>query len=76
MATETPFLCSICFKSVSLEDCKIDEDGRPIHETCYATSVLYKHPSTGNPAGKSPGPGAALGWRGIGWKIMRIVRRR
>ena len=26
MAGEDSFLCSICFKSISLEDCKVDEE--------------------------------------------------
>jgi len=74
MAGEDSFLCSICFKSINLEDCKIDQDGRPVHEKCYAARVLYMPPSAEKPSGKSPR--RVHGCRGLGWKIMRIVGRR
>ncbi len=74
MANENSFLCSICFKGVNLEDCKIDEDGRFVHEKCYAARALYPLPSAGKAGGKSPG--TVQGWRGLGWNIMRIVGRR
>lgn len=74
MAGEDSFLCSICFKSLSLEDFKIDEDGRPVHEKCYAARALYTIRSAGKPSGKSSGHVRA--WRGLGWRIMRIVGRR
>jgi hypothetical protein len=54
MAGEDRSLCSICFKSVNLKDCKIDEYGRPVHETCYAARVLHTLPSAGKPSGNSP----------------------
>ncbi len=74
MAGEDSFLCSICFKSIGLEACKIDEDGRPVHEKCYAARMLYTLPSTGKPSAKSPRD--VQGWRGLGWRIMRILGRR
>ncbi len=74
MAGEDSFLCSICFKGISLEDCKIDEDGRPVHENCYATRVLYTLPSAGKLARKRPR--AVQEWRGVGWRIIRIMGRR
>ena len=74
MAGEDSFLCSICFKSIGLEDCKIDEYGRPVHEECYAARVLYTLSSAEKPSGKSPHQ--VQGWRGLVWKIMRIVGRR
>ena len=74
MAGEDSFLCSICFKSISLEDCRIDGDGRPVHEKCYAARVLYALPSAGKLSEKSPRD--VRGWRGLGWRIMRIVGRR
>jgi hypothetical protein len=41
MATNDPTPhCWICGKAVLLEVCKIDEQGRAVHETCYLTSVL------------------------------------
>ena len=36
MSGEDSFLCSICFKPVNVKTCKIDELGRPLHETCYS----------------------------------------
>jgi hypothetical protein len=74
MVGEGSFLCSICFKSIRLEDCKIDEYGRPVHENCYAARVLYTLPSAEKPSGKSPHE--VQGWRGLVWKIMRIVGRK
>lgn len=71
---EDSFLCSICFKSISLEDCKVDEDGRPVHENCYAEKVLYAHPSTGKPSVKRHGD--VQGRRGLGWIIMKILGRK
>ena len=56
MAGEHSSLCSLCFKSVNLKDCKIDEYGRPVHEKCYAARVLYTLPSAGKPSGNSPPP--------------------
>jgi len=38
---EQQYLCSICFQPISLEDCKSDERGRPVHENCYARKTLY-----------------------------------
>ena len=32
-------MCWICGRSVSLESCKIDENGNAVHEECYATKV-------------------------------------
>jgi hypothetical protein len=29
----------ICGKPVLLEDCKIDQQGRPVHENCYLHRV-------------------------------------
>jgi hypothetical protein len=28
--------CTICCKPVRLEDCKVDDLGQPVHETCLA----------------------------------------
>lgn len=74
MTGEDSFLCSICFKGISLEDCKIDEDGRPVHEKCYAERMLHRSTSTGKPSGKSLSDVSE--WRSLGRKIMRIVARR
>lgn len=32
-------VCSICGKSVSLQDCKVDEHGKAMHATCYAAKI-------------------------------------
>jgi hypothetical protein len=66
MGAERAFFCSICFKPVDLTDCKIDENGRPIHETCFATKLLYKS----NIAHKSSDRGTKS--RGI---VARLLRR-
>jgi hypothetical protein len=38
--TIKPKWCWLCGCSVSLEDCKIDERGFPVHEKCYAAKVV------------------------------------
>jgi hypothetical protein len=45
MPGERPFLCSICFQPVELKNCKIDADGRAVHEQCYTQRLLYEAPS-------------------------------
>ena len=32
-------LCAICFQPVDLKKSKNDEDGRPVHEDCYAMKI-------------------------------------
>jgi len=32
-------VCWICEKQVTLEDCKIDENGQAVHEDCYVRVV-------------------------------------
>lgn len=36
------FRCAICDRLVSLESCKIDEEGRAVHEHCYILSTLQR----------------------------------
>jgi len=43
MATNAIPSCRICGKPVLLEDCKIDEQGRPLHESCYLHKVQNPH---------------------------------
>ncbi len=31
--------CSICGKAVKLEQCKVDENGNPVHDHCYVRKV-------------------------------------
>ena len=33
-------LCAICNAPVTLEHCKIDEDGGPVHDACYTKKVI------------------------------------
>jgi hypothetical protein len=35
----TVYVCSICGKPVSLEDCNVDEHGNAVHGTCYAAKL-------------------------------------
>ena len=35
----TEYMCALCSKPVSLEEDKIDENGKPVHEDCYAKSL-------------------------------------
>jgi hypothetical protein len=32
-------LCAICFQPIDLKNSKTDDDGRPIHESCYAIKM-------------------------------------
>ena len=34
--------CCICGKIVRLEDCKMDERGSPVHESCYVANLIGK----------------------------------
>ena len=34
--------CCICGKIVRLEDCKIEERGSPVHESCYVANLISK----------------------------------
>jgi len=43
MATDLTLCCSICETPVPLEDCKIDEQGRAVHESCYCAKVGYQN---------------------------------
>ena len=74
MTGEDSFLCSICFKNIRLEDCQVDEDGRPVHENCYAARAAYPLASPRKPFGKNPS--RVQGWRDLCWKIMKTVGRR
>ena len=32
-------LCAICFQPIDLKKSKTNEDGRPVHEDCYAMKM-------------------------------------
>lgn len=34
-----PAFCAICGDEVALEQCKIDETGDPVHESCYVSRL-------------------------------------
>ena len=38
-ASRTTFLCAICEQPIPLEDSKVNEEGRPIHEECYVAKL-------------------------------------
>jgi hypothetical protein len=44
----TTRFCSICSKQVSLENCKVDEGGLPVHESCYVSKVAHTAPHRRN----------------------------
>ena len=33
-------VCRICKRPIPLEDCKLDENGKAVHESCYVEAVL------------------------------------
>jgi hypothetical protein len=37
------FACSLCSNPISLEDSKVSEDGRPMHEECYVAKLTLNH---------------------------------
>lgn len=43
-------LCWICGERVTLEDCKVDENGQAVHEECYMMVVLLRHAQSQNAA--------------------------
>jgi len=62
MSQEQSYLCSICFKPVDLNSCKIDENGRSVHENCYALKLLHSQLQLKKPVKKT----AILGpWRRV-----------
>jgi hypothetical protein len=38
---EFTLICALCFEPVLLETCKADEQGRAVHEDCYATKIKF-----------------------------------
>lgn len=43
-------LCWICGECVTLEDCKVDENGQAVHEECYMMVVLRRPAPSQNAA--------------------------
>jgi hypothetical protein len=37
--------CVICDKPISLEESKVTEDGKPVHEDCYVAKITGKLPN-------------------------------
>ncbi len=42
-------LCPICSQPIALENAKIDEDGRAVHEECYVNQLLANPPDSPYP---------------------------
>jgi hypothetical protein len=59
MQEDKSFLCSVCFKSIDLKQCKADDRGRPVHEDCYTRMLLHQHFPSKNMVKKTP---AWTGW--------------
>jgi hypothetical protein len=38
----TTLVCVICHKPVRLEECKVNDLGKPVHELCYARKLKEK----------------------------------
>ena len=68
MCGKSAFLCSICFQPINLDQCKIDEDGRPVYEQCYADRALFALPKK-KAQHEEP-------WRGLASRLMKIVGRK
>jgi len=68
MCGDRAFLCSICFQSIDLSQSKTDENGRPVHESCYTDRL--RHMSARKPVVED------WGWRRLGERLARMVARR
>jgi hypothetical protein len=42
--TLKPHACWICGKAVDLNNCKTDERGLPVHESCYVARTVKSEP--------------------------------
>jgi hypothetical protein len=45
MTSPPPIACAICSRPMTLEECKIDEYGQPVHEQCQYTRLSMKPPT-------------------------------
>ena len=43
--SRAPVECALCSKPISLEDSKVSEDGRPVHEECYVAKLTLSKPT-------------------------------
>lgn len=66
MCGQEAFLCSICFRTINLNQCKFDEDGRPVHEQCYGDRMLHSP--------KRPRPAAF--WGELRTRLSKIAYRK
>jgi hypothetical protein len=65
MSEEKPFLCGICFQPIDWKHCRVDSNGRAVHEECF-TEMLLHTPIEKSSKGKSRhfwGRGGASGER-------------
>ena len=65
---DSSFLCSICFKPIRLEQCKIDGEGRAVHEQCQLYKMRFVPPDTHPQQGKV--------WRSLGRRLAKAMRSR
>ncbi len=56
MTTDPAQRCWICDQPIRLEDCKIDEHGRAVHETCYVAKVSLENKSAQDKDKPKPKP--------------------
>ena len=61
-------LCSICFKPIRSEKCKIDEEGRAVHEQCQLDKMRFFPPDKNARHEK--------GWRSLGRSLTKFMRPR
>jgi hypothetical protein len=54
MSETFPQTCRICGKILKLENCKIDENGGPVHEACYVAKIALKSQRLPAPRGNNP----------------------
>ncbi|HZW94973.1 MAG TPA: hypothetical protein VFF64_18640 [Candidatus Eremiobacteraceae bacterium] len=40
--TQSEPICWICGKPCTLEECRVDADGHPMHEHCYVAALKQK----------------------------------
>ena len=60
MRETRPFLCSLCFKPIAIQNCKIFQDGRVMHDECYEEHSAYLSSSPDQKKEKKPRRGGEL----------------
>ena len=62
---DSSFLCSICFKPIRPEKCKIDKEGRAVYEQCHLDKMRFV-PSDKNARHEKR-------WRDLGRRLTRLM---